>query len=393
MAATKRRRAYIGNLRPRPNLTQSLHNDLIIPHCLQVKNGEAGISVAQPKTHQKASSAYALVEFADVDYAIQVLNGIQFDGRTLRVSKEKTNFGSSNGFGSGGGGSLGRKGGSFGSTRWAGDDEDHDKQQHHHRRKNQQTEVSSAQTSGSAQFTSGDDEESVTRQVQTIVSNEIKESEDEVTAAIACTAAMTLLSSVDAFGLEDHKHECIKDNEVSNIPQQDDMTNNEFKSRCALPMSDLLAEYGEQDVNWKKANKRNNAEDDNVPFKSRLKPLSDLLAEYGEQDVDWKKQQQQQQQQQHDPSSSSNSKQSIITKQSNKTDNGMLAPFGKAPIHLEIMSCKFSLLQMYCISCFIMFVTYNFQSCLLQSDTNTMPQRIRKDSVMRTHCLLLIFVI
>jgi len=302
------------------------------------------------------------VEFADVDYAIQVLNGIQFDGRTLRVSKEKTNLGSSSGFGSFGGGGFGRKGGSFGSSRWAGDDDDDNnrRQSHHNRRKNQQTtEVSSAQTTRPAQVTSGDDDESVTRQVQTIISNEIKKSEDEVTAAIACTAAMTLLSSVDSFGLEDDKQKN-EDNEVSSVPpqQEDDMTNNEFKNRCALPMSDLLAEYGEQDVHWKKKtnNKPNNAEDDNnVPFQSRLKPLSDLLAEYGEQDVDWKKQQQQQHHQHHDPSSRSNSNQTTNNKQSNKTDNGMLAPFGKAPIHLEIMSCKCSLLQKYCISCVYLF--------------------------------------
>eukprot|EP00984_Skeletonema_dohrnii_P037883 scaffold40447_cov228-Skeletonema_dohrnii-CCMP3373.AAC.2 len=347
MATTKRRRrAYIGNLRPRPNLTQSLYNDLILPHCLQIKNypeGE-GIIVGQPKTHQKVSSAYALVEFVDVDYAIQVLNGVQFDGRILRVCREKTNLGSS----SGGGG--GKKGGSFGSSRWAGDD---DRQHHHHqhnqrRSRNPQTSSSSSaqQTTGSAvQSSSGDDEESVTEQVKTMIANEIKESEDEVTAAIACTAAMTLLSSIDAFGLDDNNppnstnNDANDDSPVTSTPQQEDMTNNDFKSRCTLPMSELLAEYGEQDVHWKtnKPEKTVADDDGNTPFKSCL---SDLLAEYGEQDVDWRKQQQQQQQeQQSEVSCGSNSKQTASTKQNNKNDdNGMLAPFGKAPIHLEIMS-------------------------------------------------------
>ncbi|KAL7452885.1 hypothetical protein ACHAWC_004596, partial [Mediolabrus comicus] len=112
----------------------------------------------------------------------------------------------------------------------------------------------------------------------------------------------------------------------------DDSTNSndEFQSRRNLPISELLAEYGEQDVHWKTNKPSSNGVEDedsssNVPFKSRLKPLSDLLAEYGEQDVNWKKQQEHQ----HNPMSS---------KQSNNTDNGMLAPFGKAPIHLEIMS-------------------------------------------------------
>lgn len=308
--ANKRRRAYIGNLRPRPNLVENLHNDLIIPHCLPVKNypGGDGIIVTQPKTHhQNQTSAYALIEFADVDYAIQVLNGVQFDGRVLRVSREKTNFGSN----SGGGGFGRNKGGGFGSSRWAGDDDDNDRQ--HHRRKKPQT--SSATTTTSNIPLNRQDEESIVRQVTNIVSNEIKESDD--TAAVACTAAMTLLSSVDAFGLDGD------DDEGAN-------SNDEFQTRRNLPISELLAEYGEQDVHWKTNKPSSNGVDNedsssNVPFKSRLKPLSDLLAEYGEQDVNWKKQQEHQ----HDPMSS---------KQSNNTDNGMLAPVGKAPIHLEIMS-------------------------------------------------------
>ena len=297
-----------------------------------------------------------------MDYAIQVLNGVQFDGRTLRVSREKTNLGSSSG---GGGGFGGKKGGSFGSSRWAGDDDrQHHHQQHSQRRsRNPQTSSSSAQTTGPAvQSTLKDNEESsVTEQVKTMISNEIKESEDEVTAAIACTAAMTLLSSIDAFGLDDDNppnstnNDSNDDSPVKSAPPQEDMTNNDFKSRCTLPMSDLLAEYGEQDVHWKTNKPEKTAADDdsNTPFKSRLAPLSDLLAEYGEQDVDWRKQQQQQEQQ-NEVSCSSNSKQTASTKQNNKNDdNGMLAPFGKAPIHLEIMSCKYnSHLQMQCISCF-----------------------------------------
>ncbi len=276
--------------------------------------GGDGIIVTQPKTHhQNHTSAYALIEFADVDYAIQVLNGVQFDGRILRVSREKTNFGSNSG--GGGGGGFGRnKGGGFGSSRWAGNDDDRGGNNRQQRKKPQ---TSSAATTTNNIPLNRRDEESVVRQVKNIVSNEIKESDDEVTAAIACTAAMTLLSSVDAFGLDGD------DDDDAN-------SNDEFQTRRNLPISELLAEYGEQDVHWKTNKPSSNSVEDedsssNVPFKSRLQPLSDLLAEYGEQDVNWKKQQEHQ----HNPMSS---------KQSNNTDNGMLAPFGKAPIHLEIMS-------------------------------------------------------
>ena len=386
----RRRRAYIGNIRPRPNLSESLYNDLFLPHCLQVKNypGDNGITVALPKSHHhqtasssSSSSAYALVEFTDVDYAIQVLNGVQFDGRILRVSREKTNFGT----GTFGGGGRKKGGGKFGSTRWAGDDNDREektKRYYYDQRQSknekiqadtQTTQVNSGSTgwagddndreektkryyyeqrrsknekiqadTHTTQVNSANYEEDISEQVKSMISNEIKESEDEVTAAIACTAAMTLLSSVDAFGLDDDQEDSnnINNQNVDTSTLQSDMAHNDFKSRCALPMSDLLAEYGEQDVNWKtnKVVEKNKQNDDtNVPFKSQLKPLSDLMAEYGEKDVDWKKQQ-------HHPSSSnsnSNSRQNKRNKDGNKSDdNGMLAPFGKAPIHLEIMSCK-----------------------------------------------------
>ena len=166
-------------------------------------------------------------------------------------------------------------------------------------------------------------------------------------------------------------------------------------------MSELLAEYGEQDVHWKTNKSQKKAEDSdsskNVPFKSRLKPLSDLLAEYGEQDVDWKKQQHPQQEQGNNASSRSISKQANNNKkQSNKTeDNGMLAPFGKAPIHLEIMSCKCSLIAEELF--FLYYMCHHHQqsnhylthvTSLFQSDTNTMLQRTPKDLAMHTHYLL-----
>ena len=61
------------------------------------------------------NNAYAFVEFVDVDYAIRILDGVRFDGRTLRVSKEKTNIDFRNSGNGGGGGNVG-----FGSSRWAG---------------------------------------------------------------------------------------------------------------------------------------------------------------------------------------------------------------------------------------------------------------------------------
>ncbi|KAL9185429.1 hypothetical protein ACHAXT_003206 [Thalassiosira profunda] len=374
MASAKRRRAYIGNLRPRPNLADNLHADLFIPHCLSVKSypGGDGISVRQPKFSSRdgsgrggnntarASSAYALVEFVDVDYAVQVLDGVQFDGRTLRVSREKTNN-----FGGG-------RGGGFGSSRWAGDDRggggqrrDSNKQPSKGRAGNNPSsdDVTNvpAGTDGQGSLLANWEadgltrEEAAAKEVGATVSAEIKDSSDEVTAAIACTAAMALLSSVDAFGL-DGEPDAIADGAERNQPEGDkvntnDMTNGDFQSRCKLPLADLMAEYGEQDVDWKKRQPPTEQPQDstksdkdltNDDFQSRCKmPLSQLMEEYGEQDLDWKRDQK--------PASTQSStdqnrtyakpKQPHRNEQCNEMDNnGMLAPFGKAPIHVEIVS-------------------------------------------------------
>ena len=413
----KRRRAYIGNLRPRPNLAETLYNELCAPSCLPVRNypdGD-GIIIAQPKipfgtkngsgdgNKNKTSSAYALVEFIDVDYAIQVLNGVQFDGRTLKVSREKTQFGDSSGVRKG----EKRLGGGFGSSRWASacdDDNGYKKsgipiaKTREYRDSDANSAVDSPSTSADAQTNSNqnehrtglsilhnfDDENgesAVVKGVESVIVSEISKSSDEVTSAIACTAAMTLLSSVDAFGLEEelilnysedvnfHSSSSIHSN--SNAPNSsnldDNMSNEEYKSRCNLTLAALLAEYGKQDVHWKQqkptrsmisnglvdANKSNHfvgtKEEDELiddDYHSRRKmALSDLLAEYGEQDLNWKKQQPSKLEQvnlgnyhMQNVDTYPGKKLHPIAKKNKCSNNGMLAPVGKAPIHVEIVS-------------------------------------------------------
>ena len=383
--AKKKRRAYIGNLRSRPNLSNNLYNDLFIPHCLSVNNNTDGISVIQPKHHysknssssssnNSSSSVYALVEFHDVDYAIQVLNGVQFDGRVLRVSKEKTNFG-------------GSSGGGFGSSKWAGRSDFVDggrssnfprgnrqsKPKVSHDNKatpmgngvNNDTIIQDNLMSNGIIDNSCIKEETIIKGIESTISSEIQQSSDEITTAIACTAAMTLLSSVDAFGLGDGEGE-EKDTAVGNdataeartnsVDNVNDMTNQDFQSRCKLPLSDLLSEYGEQDLDWMKHQPQQPQQPNNEPqdvlaknekdisnddFQSRCQmPLSDLLAEYGEQDVDWKKEQQHHQSSSNAQDNKQQRSQSnhIRENNSNNDNNGMLAHFNKAFIHLELVS-------------------------------------------------------
>ncbi len=300
-----------------------------------------GIVVVQPKSLAASSSCYALVEFKDVDYAISVLNGIHFDGRALRVSKEKTNLG----------GGFGSKGTLFGSSRWARSDDAGIDRSSISTTKNQtfaDTHIEAEQQVGYGcirdETLTGD--EAIIQEIESVISSEFKSNSDDITTAIACTAAMTLLSAVDAFGLEE-------ENELGSISCQracpvslDDLTTQDFTSRCSLPLSDLLAEYGEHDEDWKKShpqiNDKHSAHDGDFQGRRNL-PLSDLMTEYGDQDVNWKNDQMR-------PSTASKPsterspgkvKSPCATKErndSNSTVDSMLAPFGKAFIHLELVS-------------------------------------------------------
>jgi len=318
----RRRRAYIGNLRPRQSLAGNLYNDLFIPHCLSVHDNINGITIPQSTKNNNKSNTYALVEFVDVDYAIQMLNGVQFDGRVLRVCKEKTNFGSS-------------CGGGFGSSQWAGSDSF--KSNSSGGKKRQSKPIPSAQKVESKTPITDDmdmnREEAINKQIETTISSEIQESNDKNTSALACTAAMTLLSSIDAFGLNEEEKKDANHNE-SDVFKVDssNMTNQDFQSRCKMNLSDLMAEYGEQDVNWKKDQQQQPTknEKNNDDFQSRCKlPLAELMAEYGEQDVEWKKDQH------HNQSSTNNNNRSD---NKNENNTGMLAHFNKASINLELVS-------------------------------------------------------
>lgn len=235
-----------------------------------------------------------------MDYAIRLLDGVKFDGRTLRVSREKSVV----------------SGGGFGSARWAG---------------SENSGWGGRQSKNTAIVSN---EEKVVENVTRVISKEITDSSDPISSAIGCTAAMSLLSSVDAFGLD----ETTKNEPEQNATNDGEiMTNQDFHSRCQRPLSELLHEYGEQDLDWKKhnptiASEQVDSEDEmtNGDFASRCQlPLSDLLNEYGEQDVDWKKQQ---------STSHTSNKHETNKSNNNNNNNGMLAPQEKAFLHLQLLS-------------------------------------------------------
>eukprot|EP00804_Cyclotella_cryptica_P008699 CCRYP_018540-RA/>CCRYP_018540-RA protein AED:0.10 eAED:0.12 QI:0/0/0/1/0/0.33/3/0/477 len=261
MTNPKRRRAYIGNLRPRPTLAQNLYNDLFVPHCLSINNypNGDGITIVRPKI--KTATVHAFVEFSDVDYAIQMLDGVQFDGKTLKVSREKTYSAAPN------------------PTRG---------------------NIANEKSTDCDLKT----DEEVAEEVRQVISKEIADGPDQITSAIACTAAMSLLSSVDAFGLDrDEKH-------VSRMMNQTNL-HQMLTTKAAWPTKTFTAvanchspscSMNMENRTW--SGKRiSNAQPATSVNGSRRKDFADK----------------------------SNDKPII-------SDNGMLAPFGKAFIRLELVS-------------------------------------------------------
>ena len=253
-----------------------------------------------------------------------MLDGVKFDGKTLRVSKEKTFDSRKTG------------GGGFGSSRWAGSDFDGPKGKSRPKERSLTDGIAPSKS-----MTEGE----VIEEVKRVVSKEISDGSDKITSAIACTEAVSLLSTVDAFGLEydgnTQSNNNLSDHTSSN-KSEIGMSDQDYQNRCQLPMSDLLSEYGEQDLNWKshkptnQVNSSSSAENmTNDDFMSRCKlPMSELLAEYGEHDADWKKKEQ--------PSAAVDKKRNQKESNYNKNyDNGMLAPFEKAFVHLELVSFGF----------------------------------------------------
>ncbi len=133
--------------------------------------------------------------------------------------------------------------------------------------------------------------------VQSVIATEFEEkTSDGITTAI--------LASIDSFGFAEKVDEEEDDGRVDDVIHtsldgvDEDKLNQEFTSRCQMPLSDLLKEYGDKYDKWIKQPQRqptkhpeeikNELTSDD--FRSRLQmPLSDLMAEYGEQNEDWTK--------------------------------------------------------------------------------------------------------
>ena len=142
--------------------------------------------------------------------------------------------------------------------------------------------------------------EQATEQIGSVVSQELKQAheneKDPINTALAATAAATFLASMNAFVDESAVHE--------------ETTNN-------------LQAYDGGGGGEDKGDESKEKEKESSSF--QIKDMSELLADFGQADPDWKKMQ----------VTSANA----VTATANDGDNvSRLAPHGKAPIHVRIVS-------------------------------------------------------
>ena len=96
-------------------------------------------------------------------------------------------------------------------------------------------------------------EDTIVAGIKSVITTEFEEkTTNNITTAIMCTAAMTFLASMDAFGLAENDDDDGNDDDDRHAVDGADMTSSDFMSRRQMSMSDLLVEYGKQDVDWKR---------------------------------------------------------------------------------------------------------------------------------------------
>jgi len=240
------KRIYIGNLPQNDNIKAKLVDFL---------NQQANLGVVDGDVTIVRQGAAALVACADVNRAIATLNNVEFEGNKLAVQRERkkrpNNQSNKQPF-----------------RGWNRPSSIKNKPQANHKsaevKKETPKEKSpiSTETQDEKLF---DNELELSQHLGSIVESELQAAKEDhangdvVNAVIASTAAMTLLSSANAFGLEQHNDE-LKNDSAEQPPQiansfADDLQADDtvdFLAQAKKPLSELLADYGEQDLDFQK---------------------------------------------------------------------------------------------------------------------------------------------
>lgn len=214
-----KKRIYIGNLPQCDNVRAKLVD--FIPQQAD------GLHIVKEDVTIVRQGAAALVACQDVNRAIAALNNTDFEGNKLLVQRERKKRPNST------------KKQPFGGGGWSRPSSTNKPQKERTSTSERQHEVK-----------------------EYIPASELKAAEndasngDVVNTMIASTAAMTLLSSADVFGLDQNNTTTVDDSSPEKPPQEgQDTTNdaqNDFLSQSKKPLSELLAGYGEQDLDFKK---------------------------------------------------------------------------------------------------------------------------------------------
>ena len=230
-AGKGRRRVYVGNLPNGPDVALKL----------QKVFREAGLEV--PANHMEvkktSKSAFALVSMdKDADRAVSDLQGTMMDGKKLVIQHEKKKKSNSGGRQQ----SNSKKPSSSFGGGWMGPAADNDNHDN-----NSKPTLSSQERQQLM-----DPSLELSSNIKEIVSSQVETSDDPVGTALAATAAMSLLSSVDAFGLNGDNEAAAATLAAAATTQEVDEPKPDFAKSTMKPLSELLEDYGEQDLDFRK---------------------------------------------------------------------------------------------------------------------------------------------
>ena len=217
---------------------------------------QSGLKVTDEnvQVQQAGSSCFALVACQNVNGAIATLQNAVFDGRTLVVQRERKNR-------QNGSATKNKQpfGGGWSKPKQAKEDKPAVTLAY------KKPTLDSTNKKQNA-IEGGVDEWYVSEHVANVVASEIKAAEedpsrgDALNTVIASTAAMSLLGSMNAFGLDNQPVSSVTTTDapllLTNPALDDEPVDNEppddFRSLSKKPLSELLADYGEQDLDFNK---------------------------------------------------------------------------------------------------------------------------------------------
>jgi hypothetical protein len=124
----------------------------------------------------------------------------------------------------------------------------------------------------------------------TVFSKNVAPTDKSRSVAIASTATMALLASMEVFGADFLGSDDLNDQKTTEVEQAEPSLE-EFKSKCKKPLSQLLSDYGEQDLDFKNKKIEEQLEEDpdeDEPPKGQLSEaprFQSMLGQHGKSPI------------------------------------------------------------------------------------------------------------